>query len=48
MTTRVKEKMYEDWRKLVRVLAYLKGTPVECLALSMEDTKLIKGWVDGL
>ena len=28
-TTRVKEPMYEYWKKLVRALAYLKGTPEE-------------------
>ena len=41
LTTRVKEPMEEYWKKLVRVLASLNGTPEEFLMLSMEDTKLI-------
>ena len=40
--------MYKDWKKLVRVLVCLKGMPEEFLALSMEETKLIKWCVDGL
>ena len=30
----------------MRVLEYLKGTPEDCLTLSIEDTNLIKWWVD--
>ena len=48
MTTRVKKTTEKDWEIMVRVSAYLKGMPEECLKLSMEDTKLIKLWVDGL
>ena len=47
LTTRVKEPTDEDWKKLMRVLAYLKVTPEDCLTLSMKNTKLIKWWVDG-
>ena len=31
----------------MRLLAYLKVTPEDFLTLSMDDTKLIKWWVDG-
>ena len=47
LTTRVKEPTEENWKKIVRVLAYLKGTTEECFNLSTQDTKLIKWWVDG-
>ena len=47
LTTRVKEKMQEDWKELVRGLESLKGTQEKFLTLSMEDTKLIKWWMEG-
>ena len=42
LITIAKDRMDEDWKNMVRVLEYLKGTAEECLELSMEDTKLIK------
>ena len=48
LNTRVKYPTDEYWKILMRVLAYLKRTLEECLALSTEDTKIIKWWVDGL
>ena len=47
LTTRVKEPTYKYFKKLVRMLTYLKVTPEKCLTISVEDTKLIKWWVDG-
>ena len=40
--------MEKYWKILVRVLKFLQGTPEYYLMLSMEGTKLIKWWVDGL
>ena len=47
LSTRFKEEMDKNRKKLVRVLAYLKGTSEEFLTLSMKDTKLIKWQVRG-
>ena len=47
LTKSFKEPM-KKLKKLLRVLAYLKGTPEECFTLSTEDTKLIKWWVESL
>ena len=45
LTTKVKDPMKKDRKKLVRVLVYLKGIPDQFWTLSMKDTKLIKWWV---
>jgi hypothetical protein len=48
LTTRVKSPDNDDWRKLKRVLKYLKGTKYLKLKLSVDNLGLLKWCVDGL
>ena len=47
LTTRVKSPDEDDWKKLVRMIRYLKGTPNLALRLSANSTIVPKWWVDG-
>ena len=47
LTKRIKDPTDKYRKKLVGVLAYLKEAPEDLLMLSMEDTKIIKWWVEG-
>ena len=46
LCTRVKEPQEDDWNKLCRMMAYLKGTPDESLILRADDTNKICWYVD--
>ena len=46
LTTRVSEPMEDDWRKLKRVLQYLRGTINMKLTLGADDILKAKYWVD--
>ncbi len=49
LTTRVKDPDEDDWKKLVRVLKYLNGTPYMKLTLVADEMNFIIHWyVDGL
>ena len=47
LCTRVKEPDEDDWKKLKRLMTYMKGTKNDVLTLSVDDMKIIKWWVDG-
>ena len=47
LTTRVKSPDEDDWKKLVRLIRYLRGTPEMPLILKADDVAVIKWWVDG-
>ena len=47
LTTRVKCPDVHDWKKLGRVIKYLRGTPKLCLTLESESLNVIKWWADG-
>ena len=47
LTTRVKHPDEDDWKKLVRVLKYLKDTVDIVLTLSADNMSVVKWWVDG-
>jgi hypothetical protein len=50
LTTRVREPDEDDWKKLVRMMRYLRGTPDLGLTLSGNETRIVKevGWyIDG-
>jgi hypothetical protein len=46
LTTRVKEPDEDDWKKLNRVIKYLRGTKNLNLTLEADDTHIVKWWVD--
>ena len=46
LTTRVKEPTQQDWKKLVKLLNYLKATKNEIVKMSADDTQTIKWFVD--
>ena len=46
LTTRVKKPDMNDWRKLKRVLTYLKYVKYMKLTLTIDDLLVIKWWVD--
>jgi hypothetical protein len=46
LTTRVKRPDADDYKKLCRVIKYLRGTPNLPLTLEADDTHIIKWWVD--
>ncbi len=49
LTTRVRDPDEDDWKKLVRVLKYLKGTQYMKLTLVADEMNFIIHWyVDGL
>jgi hypothetical protein len=47
LTTRVKEPDCDDWKKLIRLLSYLRNTEVLHLALSCRDIKDLTWYIDG-
>jgi hypothetical protein len=47
LTTRVKSPDEDDWKKLTRMIRYLRGTPKLALTLSSTSTATPKWWVDG-
>jgi hypothetical protein len=46
LTTRVKNPDIDDWKKLIRLIKYLRGTNQYKLTLEGDDTHVIKWWVD--
>jgi Reverse transcriptase (RNA-dependent DNA polymerase) len=46
LSTRVKGPDADDYKKLHRVIQYLRGTPDMPLTLEADDTRIIKWWVD--
>ena len=46
LCTRVKEPDADDWKKLGRVMKYLRGSPGLPLVLSMDGTKTMRWYVD--
>jgi hypothetical protein len=46
LTTRVKNPDTDDWKKLNRIIKYLRGTRDLKLTLEADDTHVIKWWVD--
>ena len=47
LTTRVKGPDVDDWKKLTRMIRYLRGTPELPLILRADGTSIIKWWADG-
>ena len=47
LTTRVKSPDEDDWKKLIRMIRYLRGTPKLALTLSARSATSPKWWVDG-
>jgi hypothetical protein len=47
LCTRVKEPDLDDYKKLTRVMRYLRGTKILPLRLKADDSGAIKWWVDG-
>ena len=47
LTTRVICPDDDDWKKLIRMMRYLRGTKELPLILSAESTNIVKWWVDG-
>jgi hypothetical protein len=47
LTTRVKGPDEDDWKKLVRMMRYLRGSMELLVTLSAESTSVLKWWVDG-
>ena len=46
LTTRVRDPDEDDWKKLYRVLEYLRGTIKLGLVLRVDSLNVIKWWVD--
>ena len=47
LTTRVKSPDQDDYKKLARVMRYLRATIDLVLTLEADDHTLVKWWVDG-
>jgi len=47
LTTRVKEPDYDDWKKLIRLLGYLRGSEDLLLNLSCTELKNLTWYIDG-
>jgi hypothetical protein len=47
LTTRVRQPDEDDWKKLQRMICYLRGTLILPLILKADGTNTIKWWVDG-
>jgi len=47
LTTRVKSPDKDDYKKLARVMRYLRGTTDLSLTLEADDLRVVKWWVDG-
>ena len=46
LSTRVKSPTESDWKKLIRMLEYLKGTLKLCLKLKADNLQVAKWYVD--
>jgi hypothetical protein len=46
LTTRVKAPDKNDYKKLTRLVKYLRGTPKPYLTLEADDTHIVKWWID--
>jgi Reverse transcriptase (RNA-dependent DNA polymerase)/Zinc knuckle len=46
LTTRVKRPDTDDYKKLGRVIKYLRGTPNLALTLEADDAQIVKWWAD--
>ena len=46
LTTRVSEPNEDDWRKLIKIMKFLKGTKESITTISMDDSNTIKWYVD--
>ena len=46
LTTRVKSPTESDWKKLIKMLEYLKGTSKLCLKLKADNLQVVKWYVD--
>jgi hypothetical protein len=46
LCTRVKEPDQDDYKKLARVMRYLRGTPEQVLTLEASNMNIVKWWVD--
>ena len=47
LCTRVKEPTQEDWRKLCRVICFLKATKDDKRIIGMDDLWSLRTWIDG-
>ena len=47
LTTRVKAPDEDDYKKLTRVMKYLRGTKTMSVCLEADDLSVVKWWVDG-
>lgn len=47
LTTRVKHPDIDDYKKLARVIKYLRGSRELCVTLEATDMNVVKWWVDG-
>jgi hypothetical protein len=47
LTTRVKAPVEDNWKKLVRMIRYLRGTSELVLTLRADSTPILKWWVNG-
>jgi hypothetical protein len=47
LTTRVKEPDSDDWKKLIRVLGYLRGTMKLCLTIVCDNINKLTWYIDG-
>ena len=47
LTTRVRKLDEDDWKKLIRLVKYIKSTVEIKLTLSSNNTNIVKWWVDG-
>ena len=46
LRTRVKSPTESDWKKLIKMLEYLKGTSKLCLKLKADNLQVVKWYVD--
>ena len=46
LSTQVKSPTESDWKKLIRMLEYLKGTSKLCLKLKADNPQVVKWYVD--
>ena len=47
LTTRVRGPNEDNWKKLIRLIQYLKDTTEMPLTLHADGTNIVKWWVDG-
>ena len=46
LSTRVKSPTESDWKKLIKMLEYLKGTSKLCRKLKADNLQVVKWYVD--